>query len=191
MSHVHWSLVALSFLLGMAATIALMVRPIKNEVAEGASVPTTEKIRAVDAHRAHTTPGAVGHAEPAADEFATDMISLAEEAATQHIPVVKDSPTQKLPVAKDAPTRKIPVTKSTATQKIPHVPFAPFGPGSARAAADGGGPAGWLVKGRSDTRLYYTPDDPTYDPIVAQIWFKDEESARHAFFTPWRDSSSR
>jgi hypothetical protein len=44
------------------------------------------------------------------------------------------------------------------------------------------------VKGRSDTRLYYTPDDPTYDPTVAQVWFKDEASAARAHFTPWRKS---
>ena len=69
------------------------------------------------------------------------------------------------------------------------MPYSPYGPGSARATPEGGGPSGWLVKGRSDTRLYYTPDDPTYDATVAQVWFKDEESAARALFTPWRKSA--
>jgi hypothetical protein len=74
---------------------------------------------------------------------------------------------------------------------MPTLPYAPFGPGSARATPDGGGPAGWPVKGRSDTRLYYTPEDPTYDATVAQVWFKDEKSAARALFTSWRKSSKR
>ena len=71
------------------------------------------------------------------------------------------------------------------------VPYAPFGPGSARADAKGNGPSGWIVKGRSDTRLYYTPHDATYDQTVAQVWFRDEESAARAHFTPWRTSSKK
>jgi hypothetical protein len=74
---------------------------------------------------------------------------------------------------------------------MPTLPYAPFGPGSARATPDGGGPAGWPVKGRSDTRLYYTLEDPAYDEIVAQVWFKDEKSAARALFTPWRKSTKR
>ncbi len=83
----------------------------------------------------------------------------------------------------DPPTTRI-VTESPTT-KIPVPPPAPYGPGSARATPDGRGPAGWLVKARIDTRLYYTPDNATYDPTVAQAWFKDEESALRAGFTPW------
>ena len=97
-----------------------------------------------------------------------------------------EPPTTKIPVAKESPTTKIPVAKESPTTKIPTVPHAPYGPGSAPATRDGGGPAGWLVKGRSDTRLYYTPDDATYDSTVAQVWFKDEKSAARALFTPWR-----
>ena len=102
-----------------------------------------------------------------------------------------ESPATKIPVAKEPPTTKIAVAKETPTKKIPMVPYAPYGRGSARAGAEGSGPAGWLVKGRSDTRLYYTPDDATYDGTVAQVWFKDEESAIRAYFTPWRKSSRK
>jgi uncharacterized membrane protein ArfC len=100
-------------------------------------------------------------------------------------------PTTKIHVAQEAPPTKIHVAEEAPTTKIPAVPYAPYGRGSARAGAEGAGPAGWLVKGRSDTRLYYTPDDATYDRTIAQVWFKDEESAIRAYFTPWRKSSRK
>jgi hypothetical protein len=89
------------------------------------------------------------------------------------------------------PPRKLPTAAESPSSWKPVLPYEPYGPGSARATPDGGGPAGWLVKGRSDTRLYYTPEDETYDPTVAQVWFKDEESAARACFTPWRKSSRK
>jgi uncharacterized membrane protein ArfC len=113
------------------------------------------------------------------------------EAPTTKIPAPKEAPTAQIPVAKEAPTTTIPAAEETATTKIPAVPYAPYGPGSARAGAEGSGPAGWLVKGRLDTRLYYTPDDATYDRTVAQVWFRDEGSAMRAYFTPWRKSSQK
>jgi uncharacterized membrane protein ArfC len=124
-------------------------------------------------------------------ESPTTKIVVPEEPPTTKIGVAEDPPTTKIRVAKEPPTTKIPVVKEAPTQKIPTVPFAPYGPGSARAGAEGGGPAGWLVKGRSDTRLYYTPDDATYEQTVAQVWFKDEEFALRAYFTAWRKSSRK
>lgn len=109
------------------------------------------------------------------------------EPSTTRIPVAGEPPTTRIP-ATERRTTKIPVTKELPTTKIPVSPEAPVGPGSASAMPDGGGPAGWLVKGRSDTRIYYTPGDPTYDPTVAEVWFKDEKSAAQAGFTPWRAS---
>jgi uncharacterized membrane protein ArfC len=117
--------------------------------------------------------------------------SAKSESPTTKIRAPKETPTTKIPVAIETPTTEIPVAIETPTTKIPVVPYAPYGPGSARAGAEGSGPAGWLVKGRSDTRLYYTPDDATYDRTVAQVWFKDEESAMQAYFTPWRKSSRK
>lgn len=104
------------------------------------------------------------------------------EPPTTKISTTVESPTTKIRVENESPTTRISVAKESPTQKIPTVPYAPYGPGSARATPDGGGPSGWLVKGRSDTRLYYTPDDPTYDSTVAQVWFKDEESRGAGLF---------
>ena len=72
---------------------------------------------------------------------------------------------------------------------MPLMPYAPYGPGSVRADPDGSGPDGWAVKGRTDSRLFYTPDDACYDDIDAQVWFQDPEFAARAFFTPWRKSA--
>ncbi len=122
----------------------------------------------------------------------TTKIPVAEK--TTKIPA--PDATTKIPAA-DA-TTEVPAADATtkvpaadATTRIKVVPYAPYGPGSARADTDGNGPAGWLVKGRSDTRLYYTPDDPIYDQTVAQVWFKNENSAAKALFTPWRKSSRK
>ncbi|WP_425461738.1 hypothetical protein [Mycobacterium helveticum] len=100
------------------------------------------------------------------------------------------APAKKAPPAK-APPGKRPRPAKGAPAKRPKLPYAPYGPGSARATPEGGGPSGWLVKGRSDTRLFYTPDDPAYYLTVAQVWFKDEQAAVRAAFTPWRNSSRR
>ena len=166
MQHVHWWLFALSFFLGLGLTFALLR---KDDAGS-------------DGNPRGRTP--------------TTKIHVAEDPPTTKIPVSKEAAaTTKIPVAKEPPTTKIPRQdprpKEPPTTKIPTVPFAPYGAGSARAGADGGGPAGWLVKGRSDTRHYYTPDDATYERTVAQVWFKDEESAVRAYFTPWRKSSKK
>lgn len=140
---------------------------------------------------------------PVTEESPTTKIPVANEPPTTKIPVAEESPTTNIPVAKAAlPPAKSPPAKRTPAKRTPPgrgspprkrkmVPYAPFGPGSARADAKGNGPSGWIVKGRSDTRLYYTPDDATYDQTVAQVWFRDEESAARAHFTPWRTSSKK
>ncbi|MCV7411325.1 hypothetical protein AWC05_19685 [Mycobacterium florentinum] len=113
-------------------------------------------------------------------------------------PVIPDPPTTRIVtevpttrVATDPPTAKIPANIESRTTKIPVPPPAPYGPGSVRAGPDGRGPAGWLVKARIDTRLYYIPDNPGYDPTVAQVWFSDEQSALRAGFTPWHPNARK
>jgi uncharacterized membrane protein ArfC len=179
MQHVHWWLFALSFFLGLGLTFVLLRKGKRTAESE----PPTTKI--VVAEDPPTTKIHVAEDPP------TTKIQVPQEAPTTKIRVVQEQPTTKIPVAQEPPTTKIPVAKETPTQKIPTAPFAPYGPGSARATAEGGGPSGWLVKGRSDTRLYYTPDDAAYERTVAQVWFKDEESAKRAYFTAWRKSSKK
>jgi uncharacterized membrane protein ArfC len=187
-NHVQWWLFALSFAMGLVLTLALIVRPVKRQVRVGKSAPTeseptTTKIPVPE--EPETTRIRVAKEPP------TTRIRVAKDAPTTKIRITKEAPTTRIPVAKESPTTKIPVTRESPTRKIPTVPSAPYGPGSAQATLDGGGPAGWLVKGQLETRNYYTPDDPTYDSTVPQVWFKDEESAVRAGFTPWRKRSKK
>ncbi|OBB86310.1 hypothetical protein A5760_06275 [Mycobacterium colombiense] len=110
----------------------------------------------------------------------------APEPATTTIPVTEKR-TAKIPVT-ERRTTKIPIAKESPTTKIPPSPRAPYGPGSADAHPDGRGPAGYLIKARADGKVYFTPDDPSYDATAAEVWFSDEKSAQQAGFTPWRDS---
>jgi uncharacterized membrane protein ArfC len=187
-NHVHWWLFALSFAMGLVLTLALIVRPVKRQVRVGKSAPTeseptTTKIPVPE--EPETTRIRVAKEPP------TTRIRVAKDAPTTRIRITKEAPTTRIPVAKESPTTQIPVTRESPTRKIPTVPSAPYGPGSAQATLDGGGPPGWLVKGHLETRNYYTPDDPTYDSTVPQVWFKDEESAVRAGFTPWRRRSKK
>src|SRR6202453_4695407 len=215
MSHVHWWLFALSFVSGMALTFGLIIRSVKRQapVRRSGDESTTEIIPV--AEWSPLIPDEMYWSTTIPDEMEspTTMIPVGREPPTTMIPVPKDPPTTKIPAAEESPTTNIPVAKALPPSKSPPakrtpakrtppgrgspprkrkmVPYAPFGPGSARADAKGNGPSGWIVKGRSDTRLYYTPDDATYDQTVAQVWFRDEESAARAHFTPWRTSSKK
>lgn len=62
---------------------------------------------------------------------------------------------------------------------------APYGVGSARAGAGGIGPAGWTIKGNEDSMLYHAPASPAYDATIAEVWFKDEQTAAAAGFQRW------
>ncbi|GFG70727.1 channel accessory protein ArfC, sunset domain variant [Mycolicibacter senuensis] len=62
---------------------------------------------------------------------------------------------------------------------------APYGEGSARAGAGGSGPAGWAIKGNEDSMLYHSPDSPSYGATIAEVWFKDEQTAAAAGFRRW------
>jgi uncharacterized membrane protein ArfC len=187
-SHVQWPLVMLSFVIGLALTVALMVRRVKVEEPVAAPPPKPAKKAAPATARKATASAAGAPKIRFAQEASTTKTRVAAEAATTRIPVGEDSPTTEIPLDHDPETTEIPAPD---TAQIPLVTYASYGPGSARAQPDGSGPDGWVVKGRTDTRLYYMPGDPTYDPTVAQVWFEDEASAVRAFFTPWRKSAKR
>ena len=68
---------------------------------------------------------------------------------------------------------------------IAEVPAGPYGKGSAKANADGSGPAGWLIKGNADSMLFHGTDSPAYNETIAEVWFFDEATARAAGFDKW------
>jgi len=75
--------------------------------------------------------------------------------------------------------------ESVEIASIADVPAGPYGSGSAKAGADGSGPAGWLIKGNADSMLFHGPDSPAYNQTIAEAWFFDEDTARAAGFDKW------
>jgi uncharacterized membrane protein ArfC len=188
MDHVQWPLVILSAVIGLGLTVALMIGRVTPEPpAHAVTAKSAVKSGANKAGTAESRTAKIsGETDPA-----TAKLRFAKESATTKIRVADDAPTTHIPVVDDAPTTFISAEEESPTTFIRVQPYASYGPGSARADSDGNGPAGWLVKGRSDTRLFYTPDDPNYDTVRAQVWFQDEGSAKRAFFTPWRKSAKK
>ena len=41
-------------------------------------------------------------------------------------------------------------------------------------------PNGWTVKGNADSGIYHTPDSPSYENTIAEVWFPDAEAAERA-----------
>jgi large subunit ribosomal protein L17 len=59
----------------------------------------------------------------------------------------------------------------------------PYGPDSAAPTADGSAPEGFTVKGNEDSKLYHTPESPSYGVTVAEVWFRTAEAAEAAGFS--------
>ena len=69
--------------------------------------------------------------------------------------------------------------------KKPEAKDEPYGSGSLRLAAGAKAPTGYTIKGNEDSMLYHTPDSPWYMGTIAEVWFRDEETAKKAGFGPW------
>jgi uncharacterized membrane protein ArfC len=122
MQNINWWLMAVAFLLGLVLTLALMIRRVKREVPEHATL-------AAGAGAA----GAAGAAK------LTGGRAGAEEG--------------------------------------------PYGAGSIRVAATATAPeGGYTIKGDEDSMLYYSPDSPSYKRTIAEVWFRDPETAEKAGF---------
>lgn len=67
----------------------------------------------------------------------------------------------------------------------------PYGRGSAAPGVGGAGPSGWAVKGNGDSMLYHTPDSPSYEQTIAEVWFIDEQAAVRCGFSPWHKGRTK
>ena len=74
--------------------------------------------------------------------------------------------------------------------KTAEVEEEPYGTGSLRVAPSASAPSGYPVKGNEDSMLYHTPESPSYKQKIAEIWFRDEETAQKAGFTRWDKNST-
>lgn len=82
-------------------------------------------------------------------------------------------------------------TSAPVTDDTAELPPGPHGPGTAAPNADGSGPTGWDVKGNEDSMLYHTTESPYYARTVAEVWFRDVESAEAAGFNRWDSGKSQ
>jgi hypothetical protein len=86
------------------------------------------------------------------------------------------------------------VTESEVTEPEadpPTAPSDPHGPGSARPNADGAGPQGWTVKANEESKLYHSPESPSFGVTRAEVWFRDAETAEAAGFNRWDSGKSQ
>lgn len=202
MKDVNWWLMTLAFLLGLLLTFGMMVRRVTREV------PVTATVSAIVA-----AGGAAGTLESVLEKepYGVGSIRLVA-AATEPGFTIKgnedsmlyhttDSPWYKKTVAEvwfadEESATRAGFTRWDAGQaggtgvaapvaSIEEVPAGPYGRGSALPGADGGGPAGWPIKGNVDSMLYHPPDSPAYTETIAEVWFFDEETAKAAGFDKW------
>jgi large subunit ribosomal protein L4 len=84
--------------------------------------------------------------------------------------------------ATEAPAAKAaPAAEAPAEEKAGVVAEGAF-PNSAAALEDGAAPAGFEIKGKSDSKKYHAPGGRWYDNTVADIWFKTAADAEAAGF---------
>ncbi|MGB3828403.1 MAG: hypothetical protein WA962_06455 [Ornithinimicrobium sp.] len=67
----------------------------------------------------------------------------------------------------------------------PAVVATPYGPGSVFPNEDGSVPSGFDIKGNAGSMLFHTPESPSYDSSVPEVYFESEEAARSAGFAHW------
>jgi uncharacterized membrane protein ArfC len=81
------------------------------------------------------------------------------------------------------------VEKGTETAAVEEPPY---GDGSLRlAVASADAPSGYIIKGNEDSMLYHSEESPTYKRTIAEVWFRDVETAEAAGFNRWDSGKSQ
>jgi hypothetical protein len=163
MHNVNWWLMVLAFVLGLILTLALTVRRVKREVPEYAGGRGAPAFGSGKAERA---PGA------ATTATAPGAATAAAGAGAGAAGVVAAS-------------------KFTGGRGDTDVGTEPYGAGSLRTAGTADAPSGYDVKGNEDSMLYHTTASPSYERTIAEIWFRDEETAIAAGFNRWDSGKSQ
>ena len=148
MNHVHWWLVGLSFVMGLVLTSALILRPPKGSslleqpveavmagVAEASGPgptalewPTVPSADALDP----VSPTVVEDVPPAVESATSEFAAIPEPPPARKPPPAKRSSAKNASPTK-APPAKRPRPAKNSPAKRPKLPYAPYGPGSARA----------------------------------------------------------
>ena len=194
MSHVNCWLLALAFVLGLVLTLAFMIRRVKREVPVYDAAKSKSKPK-LDEPKTEVI------SKPKLEEPKTEVItkSKLEAPKTEVISKPKlDEPKTEvisIPTAGAAglagAAALVGSDEASGEERGEAAAEEPYGAGSFRLVAGASVPAGWTVKGNEDSMLYHTTDSPSYDKTVAELWFRDVETAEAAGFNRWDSGKSQ
>lgn len=197
MQDVNWWLMALAFLLGLVLSLALMIRRVKREVPEyatlaaGAAGAGAAKLKggrgSVDVDAGDSSTQRVPRVDADADDSSTQRVQKIDADADTSAakPGAVAAGAAAAGAAGGVAAAKFADTSSDEKAKIASVKEEPYGPGSVRVAAGAGAPSGYDIKGNEDSMLYHTIESPSYKQTIAEVWFRDEPTAEAAGFRRW------
>lgn len=92
------------------------------------------------------------------------------------------------PAADDpAPVRTLLAAPAPDVTGEPAPAATPYGPGSAVPLPDGSAPGPeYTIKGNGSSRLFHPPSSPYYGRTKAEVWFRTDDDAVAAGFSPYR-----
>lgn len=184
MNTVNWWLMALAFVLGLLLTFVTAVRRVKREVPIQRAAGLAGATARLDGGESPTEPRASesARAVPGGDAPGGYPIKVNDDETAETVAAEDDLTTTSVSArtagAAGAAGTAATFAGSTSEDR-------PYGVGSVRVEAGTNAPQGYTVKGNENSMLYHTPDSPSYAQTIAEVWFKDEESALHGGFTPW------
>ena len=215
MKDVNWWLMALAALAGLAVTFALTVRKVTREIpvtrtisaavrSAGTAVGASSTMHKLTGGDVELEPYGTGSIRTAASADAPSSqagytIKGNEDSMLYH---TTESPWYKQTIAEvwfadeasavaagfarwDSGKNAKAGAQAATLLSVDDVAPGPYGKGSATPNADGSGPAGWTIKGNSDSMLYHPTDSPAYSETIAEVWFFDEATAKAAGFDKW------
>ncbi|MCE9515582.1 MAG: hypothetical protein NTY24_11885 [Mycobacterium sp.] len=215
MKDVNWWLMALAALAGLAVTFALTVRKVTREIpvtrtisaavrSAGTAVGASSTMHKLTGGDVELEPYGTGSIRTAASADAPSSqagftIKGNEDSMLYH---TTESPWYKQTIAEvwfadeasavaagfarwDSGKKAKAGAQAATLLSVDDVAPGPYGKGSAKPNADGSGPAGWTIKGNSDSMLYHPTDSPAYSETIAEVWFFDEATAKAAGFDKW------
>ena len=215
MKDVNWWLMALAALAGLAVTFALTVRKVTREIpvtrtisaavrSAGTAVGASSTMHKLTGGDVELEPYGTGSIRTAASADAPSSqagftITGNEDSMLYH---TTESPWYKQTIAEvwfadeasavaagfarwDSGKKAKAGAQAATLLSVDDVAPGPYGKGSATPNADGSGPAGWTIKGNSDSMLYHPTDSPAYSETIAEVWFFDEATAKAAGFDKW------
>lgn len=128
---------------------------------------------------------------PPAEVWAPPAAAPAPHTAPPPAPPADDPAPVRPLLAAPAPAAAAGGPAPVPTAPVPTAPVAtaatPYGPGSATPLPDGSAPGPeYTIKGNASSRLFHPPSSPYYGRTRAEVWFRTDDDAVAAGFSPYR-----